>query len=437
MDENLVTDVVILAEQVVIQSALGFPKILEEHGVTPDFFTLPHNKIICDLIQQQLKANAPVNKEIIYLTHKPVFLDFEFGQSFNDAWLARDRILNSNLGYYVGVLKEFRFGVAYKRLITKPPEGDSTAARLEGLIEASRELLVANVPPVKKTFDDDWIEVLEIASEAEEGVFPHSLKTHYPRLDEAIGEGILDDYLVILGADSGAGKTSFALNLIRNVAMYDKHCVLYMSFEMGRTRLMRWFMSACTSIPMSRFTDGTLTPADWTRVCSVRPDELFADALTIIETMPEVSNVIREIRSALKLNPNLRMVVIDHLHLMFWTGSSNPVETISYITRALKQLAMETGVPIVLLSQLKKPEAPVGGVAAQRRDPHVSDLKGSGSIITDADLIMILQIDGTARLNSGRRLLRSYVLKNRGGRADNTNYVALVHQPECCVITES
>jgi replicative DNA helicase len=127
------------------------------------------------------------------------------------------------------------------------------------------------------------------------------------------------------------------------------------------------------------------------------------------------------------------MIIIDHFHLMHWAKSSSLIETQIAITKSLKQLAMELSVPIILLAQLKKPELQAG---ATRRDPVASDLKGSGSIITDADLIMVLQIDPSTRAADETRFVRNYILKNRGGRADGS-WIGFAHYPSKCVMVSN
>ena len=428
LDQESALDIVHLAEQVLIQSLISFPTCLQEFGITAEFFSQKYFRLACMMIVRQHEKGAPVSLELLKAAYHTEFLDAEFGLFFDELWQGRSRQVNSHLPYYVGVIKEAHFKNSFETLKILPPKGETVVQQVEHLIDSAKTLLDKNVEAEGASFDEDWCKVLQIAEDAKEGILPHSLKTHYPSLDGLIGEGILDDYLVVVGADSGAGKTTFALNLIRNVAMHHKHATLYLSFEMGRTRLMRWFISACTNIPIASFINGKLTDAEINIAGNFR-NSLCKDALLVVETHPELANVLAAIRFHIKRNPHVRMIVIDHLHLMHWSKSVNSTEAVSAITKALKQLTMELQVPIILLSQLTKPHPDF-----IKGDPHISRLKGSGSIITDADLIMILQVDSANKmLDDNIRVVRNYVLKNRGGRADGA-YVSFGHYIDRCVM---
>lgn len=424
-------DLATLTEETLTRSLISFPHCLDEHGITSDYFYHKGFRQIVQMVLEQGALNAPISSDLLKIIYKEKFLDADFAQFFDEQWKCRNSMLGNSIEYYAERLKEFHFKHSFDKIKASPTPGSNTNEKLNNLINRAKELQIQNVEIAQPTFDDDWLQVLELAKNAKDGILPRALRTHYKSLDLLIGEGILDDYLVVLGADSGAGKTTFALNLIKNIAVNDGHSTLYLSFEMGRVRLMRWFMACCMNIPFASLMDGTI-PDDTLNNVPTSMASLCKDALVISEVHPELNTVVAAIRLQIAKNPNIRMIVIDHLHRMLISKSVNSTETITAITGGLKNLAMELQVPIVLLSQLKKPEVPMGG-RSERRDPHVSDLKGSGSIVSDSDLIIMLQLDPSSNVGDQVRFVRAYVMKNRGGRADGV-WVALGHQADRCVM---
>lgn len=422
-----------LAEQILIQSLLGFPDSLDIYNVTAEFFQEPTFKALFGMVKALREKGEPTTLDHILIRFKEHFSK-EFEAFFRDIYWQRDTFkLHPQLAFYVDFLTKRQLKKSFEELKWRnDPSKENPQEGIQEFIDKAKDLLDKHQPPIINMFEQDWAKVLEIADDAANGIKPHALRTYFDILDKLLGECVLDDYLIILGAESGAGKTSFALNWIKNIAVVDKYQTLYLSFEMGRLRLMRWFMAAVCEIPMNNFTAGTLTDKNWSDIGAVMTQFLPTNALTIVETFPDIVNVVKVIRAYCKANPDCKFIVIDHLHLMTWSKVINPTEVVSYITRSLKHLAMELQVPILLLSQLKKPEITTNAIQAP---PSPSLLKGSGSIITDADLIMILQIDKKFTNHFGDRRLQNYILKNRGGVADG-QCVNFRHYPYKCLIEQ-
>ena len=437
LDAKAIPDPLTYAEQTLLITILKNPAFLNEYDLKHGIFLTEPYKTIFSLVSEQFDIGAPITEDHLKITYRDKFkeennkdLAFSLTSLFNQcSWSILEMF-----PYYFKVLNDRKVRNLLELVKDSCSGSPDVKDDLENLIEATSGLLNEYAPKTQATFNEKWVRVLEIADDAQHGIFPHFLKTHYESLDNMIGEGILDDYLVVLGADSGAGKTTFALNLVRNIARHDKHSTLYFSFEMGDLRLMRWFMSACTAIPMSHFTSGKLGYEHYVALEEQRTQKLCANPLIIVETFPELTNVVNQIRTYVKRHPEARFIIIDHLHLMHVKGQErDPTNAVSMITKSLKQLTMELQIPILLLSQLLKPAAPVGQV---RPDPTLSLLKGSGSIITDADLIMMLQIDQHSNSQNNLRVVRNYILKNRGGRAGN-DWVGFAHLADRCVMNSN
>ena len=209
-------------------------------------------------------------------------------------------------------------------------------------------------------------------------------KTGYPELDAVTG-GMNNSDLVILAARPGMGKTSFALNLATNVARRTGREVAIYSLEMGMEQLASRMISTEALVNAHKLRTGRMEPAEWNRIAS-SADVLSRLNLRISEatgiTVPQMKAQLRRVK-------NLGMVVIDYLQLMDAPlKSDNRVLVISDITRNLKLMAKELNVPVLLLSQLNR-----GVESRTDKRPMMSDLRESGSIEQDADIIMFLYND--------------------------------------------
>ncbi len=225
--------------------------------------------------------------------------------------------------------------------------------------------------------------------------------------------------LILLAARPGMGKTSFALNIARNAACKSKKTVAFFSLEMSKEQLASRLLSTEALISGTKLRTGKLTDEEWERL--VPASDVLSKAELYLDDTPGIT--ITEMKSRLRRLRNIDLVVIDYLQLM---GSGkridNRVQEISEITRNLKILAKEMNVPVITLSQLSR-------ASEQRTDhrPQLSDLRDSGSIEQDADIVLFLYREGyyseksaeaaaapTADMNSGECI----VAKNRHGEAN-------------------
>lgn len=208
--------------------------------------------------------------------------------------------------------------------------------------------------------------------------------TGFAELD-SLTNGLHGGQLIIVGARPAMGKSTLALDFARTAAVHHKLPTIFFSLEMGRSEIATRLLSAESGIPMHVLRKGNMDERDWTRLASVRGD--IGDAPLYIDDSPNMTLV--EIRAKcrkLSQRVGLKMVVVDYLQLM---TSGKKVESrqqeVSEFSRALKLLAKELGVPIVALAQLNRgPE--------QRADkkPALSDLRESGSLEQDADIVILL-----------------------------------------------
>jgi len=210
------------------------------------------------------------------------------------------------------------------------------------------------------------------------------------------------------------GKSTLALDFARAAAIKHDMPTIFFSLEMGRSEIAMRLMSAEGAIPLQSMRKGTLDNRDWTTIAATRGK--INDAPLYIDDSPNMTLV--EIRAKcrrLKQRAGLKMVVIDYLQLM---TSGKRVESrqqeVSEFSRALKLLAKELGVPVIALSQLNR-----GPEQRQDKKPALSDLRESGSIEQDADMVVLLHREAAYEKDSPRAGEADLIVaKHRNGPTD-------------------
>ncbi|MEX2785679.1 replicative DNA helicase [Streptococcus sp. H49] len=229
-------------------------------------------------------------------------------------------------------------------------------------------------------------ENLEIRSQQTTDVT--GLPTGFRDLDR-ITTGLHDDQLIILAARPGVGKTAFALNVAQNVGTKQNRPVAIFSLEMGAESLVDRMLAAEGMVDSHALRTGQLTDQDWNNVTIAQG--ALAEAPIYIDETSDIK--VTEIRArARKLSQELEgglgLIVIDYLQLITGTRPDNRQQEVSEISRQLKILAKELKVPVIALSQLSR-----GVEQRQDKRPVLSDIRESGSIEQDADIVAFLYRD--------------------------------------------
>ncbi len=212
------------------------------------------------------------------------------------------------------------------------------------------------------------------------------VRTGFANLDQ-LTTGLQRSDLVILAARPSVGKTSFALNIAEHAAVRDKMSVGVFSLEMSKEQLVLRLLSSVSGIDSQRLRTGFLEELDFARIAPAM--NALSEAPIYIDDTPNISTMeLRTKARRLQAEAGLDLVIVDYLQLMQSSSTSkdaNRVQEVSEISRALKALARELKVPVVALSQLsRQPEM------RESKEPRLSDLRESGSIEQDADLVMFL-----------------------------------------------
>lgn len=236
--------------------------------------------------------------------------------------------------------------------------------------------------------------------------------------------GLQPSDLILIAARPSMGKTAFALNIAEHIAFKSNECVAIFSLEMSREQLVNRMFAMESHVDAQKIRVGSLTDADWKAL--IESAGVIGKSKLIIDDTPGIS--IGELRSKCrkyKLEHDLKAVIIDYLQLMTGSGKSSESrqQEVSEISRSLKAIARELNVPIVALSQLSR-------AVESRPDKHpmLSDLRESGAIEQDADVVMFIYRDEYYNKDSEKKGIAEIdVAKQRNGP---TGSIELVFLPE-------
>ena len=236
--------------------------------------------------------------------------------------------------------------------------------------------------------------------------------------------GMQPSDFVLIAARPSMGKTAFVLNLVDHVAVKKGYPCMIFSLEMSKEQLVNRMLSMESNVDSQKLRTGSLTDSDWDAV--VEGIGVIGRSKLIIDDTPGIS--ITELRSKcrkMKLEYGLNMVIIDYLQLMSGSGKSgeNRQQEVSEISRSLKALARELNAPVIALSQLSR--------ACETRQDHrpmLSDLRESGSIEQDADVVMFLYRDDYYNKDTDNPNVAEVIIaKQRNGPIGTVN---LLWRPE-------
>ncbi len=235
-------------------------------------------------------------------------------------------------------------------------------------------------------------------------------KTHFKDLDSRLNGGFSKSDLVILAARPSMGKTALALAIAQNMAINEGKRVGIISLEMSKEQLVERMFCSLLQVDSWKLHKGKLTEEDFERMGPVM-DDLSKASIFIDDAMGSSIAELRAKVRRLQMEHGLDILFLDYLQLMSGNNPMNRVQEISEISRSLKELARELNVPIVALSQLSRS---VEGRNDKR--PVLSDLRDSGSIEQDADIVMMLyREDYYDPDTEEQNILEVNVIKHRSG----------------------
>ena len=265
----------------------------------------------------------------------------------------------------------------------------------------------------------DFIELKDILAESFErldeflkkGSHLRGVTTGFKDLDNKLA-GMQDSNLLILAARPGIGKTTLALNMALHIATKEKIPVGFFSLEMSKEELVDRLLVGQADIDAWKLKTGKLGDEDYKRLTEAMGE--LSEAPIFIDDTPGAS--ILEMRTKarkLKVDKNVKLIVVDYLQLAD-SGKrfDNRVQEVSFISQGLKNLARELKIPVLAISQLSRAVEQRGS-----RKPQLADLRESGAIEQDADVVMFLyhEDDSEDMLDTSKRLVKLYIAKHRNG----------------------
>ena len=411
------------AEKAVLGSAFlsknALQKICDELSI--DAFYSDANAKIFETLQELNDSSTPI--DITILTNKlsdkkilSVVGNVEYLSEIIDSVASV-----SNVDYYINILKEKMIG---RKIIETATEIANDAYASEDSIYDvldNAEMKMLRIGNMRKTTEFQRIQDVAYKEQAnleklsELGSEITGLATGFTELDR-LTSGLQPNQFIIIAARPAMGKTAFALNLATYTAMHGKKSVALFNLEMSVEQLANRILQSLGQINGSKMRTGRLEHNDWKRlneaISRLSDTNLFLDDTPGI-TIGEIRSKCRRLANSDK---GLGLVVIDYLQLI--TGPSkvlgNRQQEVSEISRSLKTMALELGVPVIALAQLSR-------AVESREDkrPIMSDLRESGSIEQDADIVSFLYRDDyynkEKRRDDNASITELIIGKNRSG----------------------
>lgn len=360
--------------------------------VQEDFYQDLHRRIFQSILEL-IDANVPVDplSVVNQIREKARFKD-EQKETNYIMHLYGEAIIVQPLPYYSRRIKKLSDRRTYLKILrdsiekinTDPNDNEEIFTFIESeLAKISRNIQARGLRPVKEDKNDliDYVKLMYETKGTTTG-----LRTHIHQLDEAT-TGLKPHELIILAARPGNGKTTFALNIASNVALREKKAVAIFSLEMSRMELLIKMVCSDARINSSALKNGSISPADQPKLLNSIIN--ITSAPTYIDDSGSLS--IWEFKSRIRqllITTPLSLIIVDYLQLMHdpTNKDGGRQQEVANISRNLKQMAREAQCPIIALSQMSR------AVESRSKDqrPQLSDLRESGAIEQDADIVMFI-----------------------------------------------
>ena len=383
------------AEQSVLGSVLIDSKCIEKVAeilTTPDYFYVSGHKKIYSVILEMFTSGEAI--DYVTILSRLKVQDDEDSINYKSYLLQLAQSVPSvaNVEFYAAIVRDkysTRLLVSAARdIISSASEGDLEPAQLINFAEQK----IFDIRKGKETSGLQRINEIVIQTfdrldflNSQAGNELSGIPTGIKDLDRVI-MGLNPSDLILLASRPGMGKTSFSLNIAHQVGVIKEKKVAFFSLEMSKEQLVSRMLSAEGKIPGQTLRMGKLSEDEWTRL--IEAGEVLSKAPIYIDDTPGIT--IPEMKAKLRRMGGADLVIIDYLQLMSSARRiDNRVQEVSEITRNLKILAKELNVPVLTLSQLSR-------ASEQRTDhkPVLSDLRDSGSIEQDADIVLFLYREG-------------------------------------------
>ena len=408
------------AEQAVIGSMLidsrCIPEVLER--LKPDDFYIQLNRDVYETIYSMFSYSMVIDPVTVLGQMKVRGVYTDNCEEYL-AEVMRITPTAANVLEYAAIVKDRallrRLGEAADEINAMVYEGSGEA---ETMLEAAERKIyalrqgrnVGGLVPISSVVQNVFDEMNEAASSG--NAIP-GLPTGFPDLDRVI-LGLNNSELILVAGRPGMGKTSIALNMALHVGLNLTKAVAIFSLEMSREQLATRLLSRASLVPLQALLTGQLSEQQWRAVT----DSAQSLSMTNILIDDNPTLTVSDMNAQCRRVPDLGLVVIDYLQLMQSAGSGHTwsnesrTQAVSDISRMLQSMAKELNVPVVTASQLSR-----ANESRQDKRPMLSDLRESGSIEQDADVVIGLYRDGYYNKESqSPNIAEAIILKNRKGQ---------------------
>jgi replicative DNA helicase len=410
----------VLRENSVLSDVLGI--------LRPDNFYLDAHQKIFEIIVELYNQAKPVDAVILYEQLVKKKLTADIGGAAYIAELLDSAPTAANAEYYANIVREKavvrNLIAAHTELLRDAYNNAMSAEELLGTAERKvLEIAEKGTTSATKTLNEAINEAFDrINAKADRGNLALTgVPTNYTDLDEKTA-GFQNSELVILAARPGVGKTAVALNIVRNVIVDYNLPVFFVSLEMSKVELAERLLVCQSRVDSHRVRKGTIDSVDAAKLHDAanvfkgskdRPVKLFLDD-TPAQTLLRIAANARR----LKLREGIRLLVIDYLQLIEPENRKDPrQEQVAQISRRLKFLAKELDIPVLALAQVNR-----SSEDRQNHTPRLSDLRESGAIEQDADVVIMLHRPGLYQTSQDELMTGSqddviemHILKQRNG----------------------
>lgn len=369
-------------------------------SLTPEDFYHPQNGKIYAAILKLFEKNRPVDILSVTTALKEQDLLKDLGGSTYLSKLIDSVPTSSHVGHYAQIVKEKR---VLRDLIRASADITEKAFDLGGDLEQALDEIEQRIFSIsQKSVAQKFVHIREELPKAYERFEKMArgekalggLGTGFPKLDNILS-GLRHSDFIVIGARPSIGKTSFALDIARHIATKENQPVGVFSLEMSKDQILDRLIAAESGIPLWQLRTGKISDDNDLQLLQLGLDKL-AGAPIFIDDSPSPNILqIRSMARRLQSEHGLSAVFVDYLQLIQpRTNSDNMVQQITEISRNLKTLARELNVPVIALSQLSR--------NVEQRDvkvPRLADLRESGSIEQDADIVMFLYRKDRDKMN--------------------------------------
>ena len=413
------------AEQSVLGAIISDPQVLSDviELIKPEYFYNDQHKALYSIMLQMNSMSLPVDiVTVLNEAEKQHIFDSPAEGRRYLAEIGNMLPSTANIESYCKIVadKYFLRSLSYvARSILEEVQSGEQNAQL--LLDAAEQKIydirqgrdVRGLVPLSAAISEAYDRLGKISGPDKEKYV--GARTGFTLLD-SITSGLNKSDLIIIAARPGMGKTSFAMNIATNVARRAEKEVVTFNLEMSKEQIATRILSTEALVESNTLRNGRISGDDWVKL---------ATSAGYLSTLPlyiddTASMTVQKMKAKLRRTKNLGLVIIDYLQLMESTSrSDNRVTVISEITRQLKVMAKELNVPVILLSQLSR-------AVESRTDkrPMLSDLRESGSIEQDADIVLFLYREAYYNKESQRpNISECIIAKNRHGETGTVELV--------------